>query len=319
MKKNQNTNINLKTALPASYVLAVLLGGIVFYLCSNIARFGAVLTVFLVIVILALLGALAAASLRITTGEIQGAEEQSAWYRAIIDAISFPIHVTDSDMKWTFMNRAFEKLMIDQGSIKDRDSARGMDCSNAGATICKTENCGIAQLRKGVGQSYFDWCGMSCKQDTSYLVSEQGERIGFVEVVTDLTSLIRVNQYNAVEIKRIVDNLNKLAAGSLDLDLNVGEADSYTKESHEQFTSVSRSLTEVKGALGLLINDAEMLAQAGVNGALATRADASKHQGSYRTVIQGFNSTLDSIITQIDKTIEVLGKISVNDLEFTMA
>jgi Methyl-accepting chemotaxis protein len=318
MKKNQNTNINLKTALPASYVLAVLLGGIVFYLCSNIARFGAVLTVFLVIVILALLGALAAASLRITAGKIQGAEEQSAWYRAIIDAISFPVHVTDSDMRWTFMNRAFEKLMIDQGNIKDRDSAYGMACSNAGANICKTENCGIAQLRKGVGQSYFDWCGMSCKQDTSYLVSEQGERIGFVEVVTDLTELIRVNQYNAVEIKRIVDNLNKLAVGSLDLDLSVGEADSYTKESHEQFASVSRSLTEVKGALGLLINDAEMLAQAGVNGALATRADASKHQGSYRTVIQGFNSTLDSIITQIDKTIEVLGKISVNDLEFTM-
>lgn len=41
------------------------------------------------------------------------------WYEAIIDSI-FPVHVTDVDMKWTFMNRAYEDLMIVPGQYRSR-------------------------------------------------------------------------------------------------------------------------------------------------------------------------------------------------------
>ncbi|HMK46161.1 MAG TPA: PAS domain-containing protein, partial [Methanocella sp.] len=46
--------------------------------------------------------------------------DKTLWYEAIIDAVPFPIHVTDADMKWTYMNKPFEKLMIDNGRVKDR-------------------------------------------------------------------------------------------------------------------------------------------------------------------------------------------------------
>ncbi|MBU4439634.1 MAG: HAMP domain-containing protein, partial [Firmicutes bacterium] len=89
------------------------------------------------------------------------------WYEAIIDGIPFPVHVTDMDMKWTFMNRAFEDLMIKNGVIKDRVSACGMDCFNAGANICQTEGCGIRRLvDQGLADSYFEWVGRNNKQDT---------------------------------------------------------------------------------------------------------------------------------------------------------
>ncbi|MBS1231136.1 MAG: methyl-accepting chemotaxis protein, partial [Proteobacteria bacterium] len=42
------------------------------------------------------------------------------WYRSIIDAVPFPIHVIDLDMKWTYLNTAFEKLMVDRGYVRDR-------------------------------------------------------------------------------------------------------------------------------------------------------------------------------------------------------
>ncbi len=319
--KKENINGKLLLAIFSIYILAIAAGGILLFLCQNMIglNFGIALTILILIVVLALAFFCAMVTAKNAETRYKALEEKRDWYKAIIDAVDFPIHVTDNDMNWTFLNKAFEKLMIDQGTIKDRDTAYGRACNNAGANICKTENCGISQLRKGVGQSYFNWCGMHCKQDTSYLVNEQGERVGFVEVVTDLTSLIRVNEYNAVELKRIVANLHKLAGGDLDLDFNVGEADIHTKESHQDFIGISRSLQEVKDALGLMISDANMLSQAAVDGNLSIRADASKHQGSYREVVDGVNATLDAIVTPLNETIRALGRIAVNDLDISMS
>ena len=43
------------------------------------------------------------------------------------------------------------------------------------------------------------------------------------------------------------------------------------------------------------IADVNMLVQATIEGDLATRADASKHQGDFRQIIQGINDTLDAV------------------------
>lgn len=59
------------------------------------------------------------------------------WYEAIIDGIPFPVHVTDVDMKRTFMNRAYEDLMIKNGVITDRVSACGMDCYTMALTFVR--------------------------------------------------------------------------------------------------------------------------------------------------------------------------------------
>jgi methyl-accepting chemotaxis protein len=57
-----------------------------------------------------------------------------------------------------------------------------------------------------------------------------------------------------------------------------------------------------------------MLAQAAVEGKLATRADASKHQGDYRKVVQGVNETLDAVIGPLNVAAEYVDKISKGDV-----
>ena len=44
------------------------------------------------------------------------------------------------------------------------------------------------------------------------------------------------------------------------------------------------------------IADVNMLVQATIQGKLSTRADASKHQGEFRKIVQGINDTLDAVI-----------------------
>ena len=222
------------------------------------------------------------------------------WYEAILDAVPFPIHVTDDNMKWTFMNKPFEQLLIKEGRIKDRDSAVGLPCSNAAANICNTEACGIRQLQKGVNESFFDWCGSSCKQDTSYLVNRKGEKIGYVEVVQDLTAIIRNRDYSKFEVERMAANLTKLAMGDLNLDLTVKEADEYTAAAREDFVKINGSLTKVKDAVGAMIEDTEMLVDAALKGDFLKRADASRHQGEYMSIVDGVNKTLDTVVDKND-------------------
>jgi methyl-accepting chemotaxis protein len=49
-------------------------------------------------------------------------------------------------------------------------------------------------------------------------------------------------------------------------------------------------------AVKTLVADADLLSRAAVEGKLATRADASRHQGEYRRIVQGVNETLDAVI-----------------------
>jgi methyl-accepting chemotaxis protein len=236
--------------------------------------------------------------------------DKMGWYQGIIDAVPFPIHVIDSDMKWVFLNKAFEKLMIDQHYIRDRKEAVGKPCSTANANICNTDKCGIAQSRKGVGESFFDWCGMNCKQDTSRLVNIKGQHVGYVEVVQDLSATLSSKAYTGVEVDRLASNLVQLAQGDLNFELRTKDADKYTVEEKKQFDRINASMMQLKNAIANLVADAAMLSNAAVEGKLATRADASKHQGEYRKIVQGVDDCLDAVIGPLNVAANYVDQIS---------
>jgi methyl-accepting chemotaxis protein len=73
-------------------------------------------------------------------------------------------------------------------------------------------------------------------------------------------------------------------------------------------------ITLQKLALNAMLADAAMLAQAAVEGKLATRADAGKHQGDYRKVIEGVNATLDAVIGPLNVSAEYVDRISKGDI-----
>ena len=236
--------------------------------------------------------------------------EKMAWYQAILDAVPFPVHVIDTDMKWTFLNKAFEKLMVDAKNVRDRKEAVGMPCSTAGANICNTEKCGIMQLKRGVKETFFDWCGSNCKQDTSNLVNIKGQHVGYVEVVSDLSAVLSTKDYTASEVDRLASNLVQLAGGDLNFELKTAEANKYTAGVKEQFEKINVSLGQLKGAIGALVADAGMLVKAAAEGKLSTRADASKHNGDYRKIVQGVNETLDAVIGPLNVAADYVDKIS---------
>ena len=80
------------------------------------------------------------------------------------------------------------------------------------------------------------------------------------------------------------------------------------------FNEIKNNLNTCIDAVTLLVSDANLLSQAAMAGKLATRADASRHQGDFRKIIGGVNDTLDAVIGPLNVAAEYMDRISKGDM-----
>ena len=100
-----------------------------------------------------------------------------------------------------------------------------------------------------------------------------------------------------------VDNISKGA-------IPVKITDSYNGD----FNILKNNLNTCIDAVTTLILDADMLSIAAVEGRLQTRADATKHQGDFRRIVEGVNATLDGVILPVNEVVAVLTEMEKGDL-----
>ena len=77
---------------------------------------------------------------------------------------------------------------------------------------------------------------------------------------------------------------------------------------------INENIEGLRAAVKALVTDAILLSKAAVEGKLATRADASKHQGDYRKIVQGVNDTLDAVIGPLRVAAKYVDQISKGDI-----
>ena len=77
---------------------------------------------------------------------------------------------------------------------------------------------------------------------------------------------------------------------------------------------INDTIEQVRTNLKALMADANMLSRAAVDGKLATRADASRHQGDFRKIVQGVNETLDAVINPLNVAANYVDRISKGDI-----
>lgn len=103
-------------------------------------------------------------------------------------------------------------------------------------------------------------------------------------------------------IARCMSVAESVAQGETNLRIEVDRTD----ETGKLLLSM-RSMVE---AIQRMAADATMLAQSAVQGKLNMRADASKHSGDFRKIIQGVNDTLDAVIQPLNMTAKYVDDIS---------
>ncbi|MDW7731628.1 MAG: PAS domain-containing protein, partial [Methanolobus sp.] len=87
-----------------------------------------------------------------------------------------------------------------------------------------------------------------------------------------------------------------------------------TDEYKGDFNEIKNNLNMCIDAINDLVDDAVLLAQAGIEGRLDTRADASRHQGDFRKVVEGVNGCLDAVIGPLNVAAEYIERISKGDI-----
>ena len=102
------------------------------------------------------------------------------------------------------------------------------------------------------------------------------------------------------------DYVDKISRGAIPSKIS----DTYNGD----FNTIKNNLNSCIDNINALVADANMLAKAAVDGKLATRADAAKHGGDYRKIVEGVNSTLDAVIGPLNVAANYVDRISKGDL-----
>lgn len=107
-------------------------------------------------------------------------------------------------------------------------------------------------------------------------------------------------------VNACVEAARKIAAGDTNVHLDTTAQD--------ETGILQAAMNKMAEAIQALIKDANLLSDAAIAGKLATRADASKHQGDFQKIVSGVNETLDAVIGPLNVAAEYVDRISKGDM-----
>ncbi len=253
----------------------------------------------------------------------QGVNETLNSLVGYLDNLPTPILMIDRAFSIRYLNKACAGIM---GSTTRK--LVGTRCYDGlKAEDCQTERCACARAmqdgHKASSSTVARPNGLILDLAYSALPirDQSGQVIGAFKMVTDQTAIMdatraaqKTADYQRAEVDRLANNIQQLAAGNLDLNLEVGAGDEAVQTTRDNFIRINDSVTQARDAIAALASDANMLARAAVEGKLAARADATAHQGAYRTIVQGVNDTLDAVIGPLNVAAEYVDRISKGEI-----
>jgi len=163
----------------------------------------------------------------LTLGSTRAMERRTAFLEGTLDAVPQPLTVTDLDMHWVFVNKTTEQLLK-----RTREQVSGRHCSEWQAHICNTDKCGIASLRNGRPRTnYMQDMGngtfRGMQVDTSYIVDRSGNRLGHVEIVTDVHAQNELGDLHsklAASLEEMTSTMTEIEAQTKSNAISAGEA-----------------------------------------------------------------------------------------------
>ncbi len=124
------------------------------------------------------------------------------------------------------------------------------------------------------------------------------------------------------DFSTLAKSVNKMIAGLLDMNqksmavvkaFGEGDFDAPLEAFPGKKAEINATIEQVRKNLKALNDDAQMLANAARAGKVSVRADADRHQGDYRKIVDGMNETLEMIsspIGAVKVAVETIGTAS---------
>ena len=192
-------------------------------------------------------------------------------------------------------------------AMDDKDAEATAIMQGEGATTSRAEQDVIAKMvdsKIKFSKGLADANQASAKQATIFMT---------VLIIAGVILAIGIGLYIASNVmkqlgadpKEVAEIANLVGAGDMTHDIKLANGDT---------SSVMFSMNKMMDAIKALVKDANLLSEAAIAGKLATRADASKHQGDFQKVVAGVNETLDAVIGPLNVAAEYVDRISKGDI-----
>jgi len=263
-----------------------------------------------------------AATLNATIDTLQTAHEESnrkiAFYESILDTVPHPIFATDVNLNWTYLNQSAASL-----ANLNRLTALGRPCHLLNTSACRTERCAIHQA-KASGEAAAVECTVDALDGRAFTVDAvpvrdpDGRLTGYVEILRDITLPHQARDHENRELRRLAENLRRLASGNLHLDAATFDAGAVAHAAHDTLAGLYAAMDHCADAVRALIDDIDMLAAAINAGQLDVRADAAKHQGDYRRIVETLNHSLAAAAAPVQAANDVLMAMAGSDFTQTI-
>lgn len=268
---------------------------------------------------------------------VEGINEALDSVVGFFDSLTVPVLGIDNEFGVVFMNRQGASL----NNLTPLD-VENNKCSDLFNTLdCKTDKCAcknaMLSLNKSSSETIADIGGVKMDLLVSGvpILDDTGKAIGAFEIIQDQTDIKasikaaeasakeqalsaetskRIINYQANEAKKLTEALRKISRGETDVYIQAEECLEDLDEVKAVFSNIYAELYKSRDAIRQLVGDAASLAKAAIEGDLKHRADSTKQVGDYKAIIDGFNSTLDSITNPVNEAVFVLQQMAEGNL-----
>jgi methyl-accepting chemotaxis protein len=247
---------------------------------------------------------------RLAQGEFDEAAEKVTGWLAALDALTLPgdletsTRTLDKDVRSWLAGAEDELPVLQKTQPGTKAATAQLDVSRKLGDDMAAQ---IATFREQVSQH--------ATRDQERLASTISavRRTVVIALVVALVVLLAVARYLTTLITRpighLIESADKLAVGDCAFQVEVTGTD----ETGRALAAMQR----MKENIQAVIADVTMLGQAALEGRLDARADAERHQGDYRTVVDGINQTLDAVTGPVGEVERVFGAMEAGDLSRT--
>ncbi|MFC3151078.1 nitrate- and nitrite sensing domain-containing protein [Litoribrevibacter euphylliae] len=164
-----------------------------------------------------------------------------------------------------------------------------------------------------------EWQDLTEQRDAEAQVQQVIE----AAVAGQLSSRLDSSRFDGA-MKTLADGINELleaiigplmmTAKCVERIANGDIPDEITDDYQGDFNTIKNNLNKCISAIKLLVNDANSLVDAAMDGQLSVRADDQQHRGDFQQVINGVNKTLDAVVTPLKVAADYVDKISKGDI-----
>ncbi|AFL75938.1 cache domain-containing protein [Thiocystis violascens] len=205
---------------------------------------------------------------------------------------------------------------------------RGTKCYDHFKTSdCRTERCAVAramasgQLASSEADAHPGGRDLEIDYTGTPVRNRNGDIVGAFEFIVDQTAIKqsarvarKVSDYQQAETLKLVAGLGHLAEGEVDFSIETAPADGDTQAVKETYDTIATAVNTCVGAIKSVIADTGTLSQAALAGQLDVRADAARHRGDFRRIVEGINATLDAVIGPVNEVVRILALMEAGNL-----